>query len=401
MNNLPSDLPEILNQFKMSAPQIVKGGIEVKNLALVRYPSINLKDCQHTKEIVFIWNEWWNNTSWAADPTTSNPRWNSITRTGYIWTLFGEAALNPDGRPYVYCLNCGFILQHPTVRSIGTKHLHNHIDTRSCKATLVPIYSQTPGLSPQLSQLPNTRTPESIPLYSIQVFEKELVRVVIDNNWSFRTVERPSFQRFLHFLRPDTTSTTRFRFQTMFQTQATLAKESLLNDLSPATKLSIALDAWSANNHLSFLAIKAYYINDQWRLKDKLLDFIPMRGSHTGTSMATEVLQVLSNTSTKRRLLAITCDNASNNGTLTRTIQTKLKDEDIHWSSQENAVPCLAHIINLVVQDIIQHLKISALDEDGPDEALQRQYVDEVQNQMSVPNSLRKVRIRSAIITAI
>jgi hypothetical protein len=181
----------------------------------------------------------------------------------------------------------------------------------------------------------------------------------------------------------------RYKFQKMFWDQFQEAKASLLNDLGNATRISIALDAWSANNHLSFLAIKGYYINTSWQLQEKLLDFIPMRGRHTGVSMAEEVLQVLSEMTTKRRLLAITCDNASNNSTLARAVRLKLQDDDILWSAEENTVPCLAHIINLVVQDIIQHLKLAATTEDIG--TLQKRHVQEVEVQISVPNSIRKV----------
>ncbi|KAF2022811.1 hypothetical protein EK21DRAFT_82344, partial [Setomelanomma holmii] len=65
-----------------------------------------------------------------------------------------------------------------------------------------------------------------------------------------------------------------------------------------------------------------------------LLDFVPMRGSHTGESMAREVLKVLSDTAIKPRLLAITCDNASNNTTVTRSLETLLQSETIEWDAR-------------------------------------------------------------------
>ncbi|KAI1685869.1 Dimer-Tnp-hAT dimerization containing protein [Pyrenophora tritici-repentis] len=220
----------------------------------------------------------------------------------------------------------------------------------------------------------------------------ELVRVVIDSNWSFRTVERPSFHRFLRFLRPDTVIISRCKFKTIFKSQHEEAKRSILRDLGKSTKISIALDAWSAANHLCFLAVKGYYINKDWKLQEKLLDFLPMRGRHTGTSMADEVLHILLDTKTKTQLLAITCDNASNNSVLARTLQSKLQEVDIQWSARENTIPCLAHIINLVVQDIIQHLRLAATTELGARDTLQRRHIQDIETHISVPNSLRKIR---------
>jgi hypothetical protein len=178
----------------------------------------------------------------------------------------------------------------------------------------------------------------------------------------------------------------------MVQDQFEITKASLLKDVGKQTKISIALDAWSASNHLSFLAIKSYHINQNWSLKETLLDFIPMRGSHTGVSMATEVLKVLKSTSKARQLLAVTCDNAANNNTMTRNLEQKLREDRIKWTSKENTIPCLAHIINLVVQDIIQALKLSTSAEDEHVRTLQPRHINNIETAISVPNSLRKAR---------
>lgn len=169
-----------------------------------------------------------------------------------------------------------------------------------------------------------SRQPSSIaPAYSAEAFEKELVRAVIDGNWPFRTLERPSFKRFLEFLRPGTELPSRPKFTQMLEDQFRSVRTGRLYTLGPNTKVSIALDAWSASNHLSFLAIKAYYIDENWQLRESLLDFLPLRGHHTGTSMAIEVFRALKDTKTSDRLLAITCDNASNNSTLSCALKSK------------------------------------------------------------------------------
>lgn len=190
----------------------------------------------------------------------------------------------------------------------------------------------------------------------------------------------------------------RYKFKLAFESQFEKASAELLNDLGQETKISLALDGWASSNHLSFLAIKGYYINTQWQLKEKLLDFIPIRGRHTGALMADEVLKLLSKSELQKKLLSITCDNASNNSTLTQSLQQGLQQLGISWSPSENTIPCLAHIINLVVQDIIQHLRLSAPTELDNMQDLQRQQINEVDANISVPNSLRKGRIFITVI---
>jgi hypothetical protein len=340
-------------------------------------------------DITTAWNLWWEQSEWFMQSSTGRPKWNSAARTGQIWTLFGEAVLYPTGRPHVFCLRCGCALQHPSIGPIGTKHLSNHADTRMCKSIPIPIHTQSP-----ITYRPFHRAQDTLSLtrpFSNIAFEEEIVRVIIDSNWSFRTVERSSFQRFIQFLRPETVITTRYKFRTIFHEQSNQAKHAILSGLNNTTKISLALDAWTANNHLCFLAVKAYFINDKWQLKERLLDFIPVRGSHTGEAMARALNDLLTFTGTKDRLLAITCDNAGNNGTLASHLEETLENDGIVWSAKENIIPCVAHIINLVVQDIILHLKLAASEQMENGRRLERRHIAEIDDTASVPNSLRKV----------
>jgi hypothetical protein len=243
------DLPEALNEFRLDAPQILKGGIR-KDIALIKRPPSDIREREDGRVILAIWDDWWRKTTWGEDPQATNPRWNSPTRSGHIWTHFGEASHALNGRPYVYCLNCGNVLQHPTVKTIGTKHLLNHLNSRTCRETQSAVHN-TSHIHPPFLKHQKRQVSILSPAYSQQAFEKELVRVIIDGNWSFRTVERPSFQRFLSFLRPDTIIPSRYQFTQSFREQFNIAKSTLLQDLGKATKISIVLDAWSASNHLN------------------------------------------------------------------------------------------------------------------------------------------------------
>lgn len=388
----PTELPDILAHLKMSAPHRDKGGLK-DTLTLLQYPVFENNSSEENKAIISNWKEWWNKTPWAQDPSKEAPNWGSSCRTSQVWTYFGEAAEIPTGRPYIFCLNCSYILSHPAAGNNGTKHLQRHRRTQSCQLISSPIHNELSNSLRQSIPPPTNINPRAIPAYSTETYEQELVRVVVDNYWSFRTLERPSFQRFLQFLQPNAVIISRYKFQSAFESQFEKASAELLNDLGQGTKISLALDSWASSNHLSFLAIKGYYINTRWQLKEKLLDFIPIRGRHTGASMADQVLKLLSKSELQKKLLSITCDNASNNSTLTQSLQQGLQQLGISWSPSENTTPCLAHIINLVVQDIIQHLRLSASTELDNVPDLQRQQIDEVDANISVPNSLRKGRI--------
>jgi hypothetical protein len=45
------------------------------------------------------------------------------------------------------------------------------------------------------------------------------------------------------------------------------------------------LDIWTSHNVVAFLAITMHYIDQDWNLKEKLLDFIDLKGPHSGENL--------------------------------------------------------------------------------------------------------------------
>jgi hypothetical protein len=50
-------------------------------------------------------------------------------------------------------------------------------------------------------------------------------------------------------------------------------------------RISFALDAWTSKNGYAFLAITIHWITKDWKLQDKLLDFIDLSGPHSGENL--------------------------------------------------------------------------------------------------------------------
>jgi hypothetical protein len=60
-----------------------------------------------------------------------------------------------------------------------------------------------------------------------------------------------------------------------------------------------------------------------------VLEFIEVKGHHSGEELALRVKKVLEELKIKHKLFVITGDNASNNGTLCHTLFARLKHEFI------------------------------------------------------------------------
>src|ERR1043165_5324816 len=70
-------------------------------------------------------------------------------------------------------------------------------------------------------------------------------------------------------------------------------KNFLFKSNNTPEKISFVLDAWTSSNMLSFFGIICHYIDSDWKLKDILVDFVCLEGSHSGENLANSFIQCL------------------------------------------------------------------------------------------------------------
>jgi len=106
--------------------------------------------------------------------------------------------------------------------------------------------------------------------------------------------------------------------------------------------------------------------------------------------MAVELYAILDEYNLTHRLLAVTTDNCSNNGSMRRALSERFESEGYAWNAAANTIPCFAHVIQLAVKDLLDSLKASAANESitlSFDENNLRQITQET----SLSNTLLKV----------
>lgn len=122
-------------------------------------------------------------------------------------------------------------------------------------------------------------------------------------------------------------------------------------------KISVTMDMWSSKNVLPFLAIRAHLISTEWEYKTQLLDFAPVEGDHDGNTQFRLFLECMTRFGIPlAKVLAFTMDNASPNDTFITCLQDHGVEIGLNFSECDNQVRCLAHVLNLSVQDILKCL---------------------------------------------
>ena len=193
-------------------------------------------------------------------------------------------------------------------------------------------------------------------------WEQQLLSGIIAINASFRSVENPEFVKTYTNLKPGLQVPKRTKIRNLLKVRMDEVIASIINDMRDIPKISIALDCWTSPNNLAFMAITAYYITSDWQYKEVLIGFEHVKGSHTGARLAEVINTVLTTVDIKHKLYAITTDNASNNDTMRGKLSEVLRREHmVEWDPADTKIACLAHVVQLVVKQLLGVLKAEAV----------------------------------------
>jgi hypothetical protein len=113
--------------------------------------------------------------------------------------------------------------------------------------------------------------------------------------------------------------------------------------LSSVQFINFTCDLWTSPNAKAILVITAHWIDNEFDLKEILLDAVEVEGAHSGVNIASYLLTALEEFSLNDKLFCITGDNASNNRTMTQEIERHISS----FKVDGNLLGCTGHVFNL------------------------------------------------------
>jgi hypothetical protein len=111
------------------------------------------------------------------------------------------------------------------------------------------------------------------------------------------------------------------------------------------------------------MAVTGYFLDREWEYQEILLGFEPLSGAHSGVNLGDVVLKILHQHQITNRVLAVTADNASNNNTMMSSVQDSIQSLELNNNSSIIRVPCIAHIIQLSLKDLLGQMKANPKNE--------------------------------------
>ncbi|CAB4445821.1 unnamed protein product [Rhizophagus irregularis] len=224
----------------------------------------------------------------------------------------------------------------------NTTNLHKHLQRKHS--------SKVEHEAESTSEMDKFVTKE-IPRYTATIFREFITKWIVCDDQPFTVVENEQLRKIFRLLFPNiktiSADTARNNIIDAFKEERNKIQNILQNALG---RLAFTLDAWTSSNFLPFLGITVHWISQNWELKEILIDFCKLSGPHSGENLFQTFIQCCDDMRILTKIIACTTDNASNNDTLMKSLESVCQERSIDFTTKNNHVRCLAHIINLAAQ---------------------------------------------------
>lgn len=106
---------------------------------------------------------------------------------------------------------------------------------------------------------------------------------------------------------------------------------------------------------MGYICITAHYIDENWRLNNKILAFCSLKPPHNGEVIAKKIYDCLKRWGLEKKVFTITLDNAKANDSMLNILKHRLLSSNrssngLLCNGKFLHVRCSAHILNLVVK---------------------------------------------------
>lgn len=122
-------------------------------------------------------------------------------------------------------------------------------------------------------------------------------------------------------------------------------------------RICLTSDLWTSVATDGYLTITAHFVDVDWRLNKKILNFCIMPPPHTGLALSEKIYSLVSEWGIDMKLFSMTLDNASNNNVFVDIFKSQLRLKDaLILNGEFFHVRCCAHVLNLIVQDGLKEI---------------------------------------------
>ncbi|XP_019153680.1 PREDICTED: zinc finger BED domain-containing protein RICESLEEPER 2-like [Ipomoea nil] len=277
-----------------------------------------------------------------------------------VWDHFVKITDSSNVTVEAKCIYCAKVYQCQSKKH-GTTSLRNHMvscmknphskDTRQSLLTFQAV-ATSDASEPTVGELGTW-------VFNQETIRRALVEMIIIDELPFIFVEGQGFRRFIAVACPRFKILSRW---TISRDINVIYEEEKLNlkclFRGNTQRVSITTDSWTSIQRINYMVVTAHFIDEEWKLHKKIISFVPVT-SHKGEYIAKALESCLIEWGL-RNVFTVTVDNASSNDVALGFLKRKV----LSWGSSTVKskylhMRCIAHILNLVVQDGLKQCDIA------------------------------------------
>ncbi|GJR96350.1 zinc finger BED domain-containing protein RICESLEEPER 2-like protein [Tanacetum coccineum] len=205
----------------------------------------------------------------------------------------------------------------------------------------------------------------SIFVYNPDVLREQFAGLVIQRGLPFNHFDDEQTTRvFQKHLQPKYNHVSRTTLKRDAMKLWVAAKQAIIDGFANLnTNVNLTTDVWSAPHGVpgSYICVTAHWIEPgTWQMMKRVIAFEDFPVPHTGSALARTLRKTFVNFNLENKIMSITLDNASNNTSAIGKLKLKYEPP---MDGRFDHSRCVAHIINLVVQDGLAMPVINAIKE--------------------------------------
>lgn len=261
------------------------------------------------------------------------------TTTADCWKFFTKVGPGKDGIGRARCNAC--IKEYKVGGKLyGTSSLNRHIS--KCKEIQFEDVGQM--MLDMQGKLKSRKIDQMVSMCAAAIIKHDL---------PFAFVEYDLVRSWISYLNPDAIPITRNTAKVDVLKMYAREKEKIKKEMaSIPTRISLTSDLWTACTIEGYICLTAHFVDTNWKLNSKILNFCHMPPPHAGFELSKKILEFLTDWGIEKKFFSITLDNASGNYVMQEHLKSQLVLQN--WLLCDGRffhVRCSAHILNLIVQE--------------------------------------------------
>ncbi|KAH7688738.1 Tam3-transposase (Ac family) protein [Dioscorea alata] len=258
-----------------------------------------------------------------------------------VWNFFIKKGVGQDGIQIAECKGCKKEYKCGG-KKYGTSSLRRHKD--NCKMIKLNdvgqifFYHERKIRSKKVDQ---------------KIARDLLAAAVIKHDLPFSFVEYDGIRAWIKYVNPDDACISRNTLVSDITRMYMREKGKLKHVLGNIqNRICLTSDVWTAYTSEGYICLTGYFVDENWKLNSKILNFAKFPPPHTGVELAAKLFEFLKEWGIEKKVFSLTLDNASSNDNMKDILKEQLSLHDsLLCGGNFFHIRCSAHILNLIVQE--------------------------------------------------